>query len=60
MKETGPKVGCFAGFRHHHTATMSVHTHAYSYTLFESGIKTGLRTIGLCRKDRVLTIRKQQ
>ena len=49
----GPKVGCFAGFCHHHLMTMSMHMHAYCYLLFESGTKTGLRTITLCRKDRV-------
>ena len=40
-KETGPKVGRFAGFCHHCLATMSVHTHVYHYPLFESGKKTG-------------------
>ena len=54
MKETGPKVGCFAGFCHYRSMTMSVHTHAYHCTLFESGMKSGLRIIALCRKDRVL------
>ena len=28
--------------------------HAYRYPLFESGMKTGLLTIALCRKDTVL------
>ena len=37
MKETGPKVGCFAGFCHHRSTTMSAHTHVYCYSLFESG-----------------------
>ena len=41
MKETGPQVGCFAGFCHHHSTTMNAHMHAYRYTLFESGMKTG-------------------
>ena len=50
----GPKVGCFAGFCHHRLMTMSAQTHAYHYPLFESGTKTGLRAIVLCRKDRVL------
>ena len=45
MKETGSKVGCFAGFYHHHLMTMSTHTHAYPYPLFEGG---GLRMITLC------------
>ena len=42
-RETGPKVGCFVGFCHHRLImiTMSVHTHAYHYTSFESGTKTG-------------------
>ena len=50
----GPKVGCFAGFCHHHLTTMSAHTHVYRYPLVESGMKTGLRAITLCRKDRIL------
>ena len=50
----GPIVGCFAGFCHHRLTTMSTQTHAYYYPLFENGTKTGLRTITLCRKDRVL------
>ena len=50
----GPKAGCFAGFCHHYLTTMSAQTHAYCYPLFESGTKTGLRAIVLCRKDRVL------
>ena len=54
IKETGPKVDCFAGFCQHCLMTMSVQTHAYCYPLCESGTKTGLRTIALCRKDRVL------
>ena len=54
IKETGPKVGCFADFCHHRLMTMSAHTHEYRYPLFESGTKTGLRVIVLCRKDRVL------
>ena len=54
MKETGPKVGCFAGFCHHRLMTMSAHIHAYHCPLVESGMKTGLRAIALCRKDRVL------
>ena len=49
----GPKVSCFSGFCHH-SSTMSVHMHAYRYPLVESGMKTGLRAIALCRKDRVL------
>ena len=50
----GPKVGCFAGFYHHRLTTMSAHMHAYRYPLVESGMKTGLRAITLCRKDRIL------
>ena len=53
-KETGPKVGCFAGFCHHRLMAMSSHTHAYRYPLVESGTKIGLRAIALRRKDRVL------
>ena len=41
IKETGIKVSCFVGFCDHHLMTMSAHTHAYHYTLFESGTKTG-------------------
>ena len=50
----GLKVGCFAGFCHHRLTTMGVHMHACHYPLFEGEMKTGLRTITLCRKDRVL------
>ena len=50
----GPKVGCFAGFCHHHLTIMSAHTHVYPYPLVESGMKTGWRAITLCRKDRIL------
>ena len=54
-KRTGPKVGCFAGFFHHFCRPrVCAHTHGYRYSLFEIGTKTGLRTIALCRKDRVL------
>ena len=42
IKEMGSKVGCFAGFYHHPVTTISVHTHAYCYPLFESGTKTDL------------------
>ena len=54
IKETGLKVGCFAGFCHHHLTAMSSHVHAYRYPLVESGTKIGLRVIALRRKDRVL------
>ena len=54
IKETGPKVGCFAGFCDHRLTTINAHMHAYCYPLFGSGIKAGLRAITLCRKDRVL------
>ena len=54
IKETGRKVGCFAGFCHHRLMAMNVHTHVYHYPLVESGMKTGLRVIALCRKDGVL------
>ena len=50
-KETGPKVGCFAGFCHHCLVTTSAHMHVYSNPLFESGMKTGLLTFALRRKD---------
>ena len=49
-----PEVGCFSGFCHHRLTTMSAHTYAFCYPLVESGTKTGLRSIALCRKDRVL------
>ena len=42
IKETGPKVGCFALFCHHRLVTMSVRTHVHHYLLFESGMKIGL------------------
>ena len=51
IKETGPKVGCFSVFCDHRLMIMSDHTHVYRYPLFESGMKTGLKTITLCRKD---------
>ena len=54
IKEMGPKVGFFAGFCHRCLMAMSAHTRAYRYPLVESRTKTGLRTIALCRKDRVL------
>ena len=54
IKETGLKVGCFAGFCHHRLMAMSSHTHAYRYPLVESGMKIGLKAIALHRKDRVL------
>ena len=54
IKEMGPKVICFAGFCHHRLMTVNAHMHMYRYPLFESGMKTGLRTIALCRKDGVL------
>ena len=50
----GSKVSCFAGFCHHRWTTMSAHMHAYRYPLVESGTKTGLSVIALCRKDSVL------
>ena len=56
IKETGPKVGCFALFCHYCLVTMSVHTHTYHYPLFESGMKTGLCVIALCRKNIASTI----
>ena len=36
---------------------MSPHTHAYHYSLFESGMKTGL---SLCRKDIVLLHEREE
>ena len=56
----GPKVGCFAGFCHHHFMAMSSHMHAYRYSLVESEMKIGLRTIALRRKDRVLLSEHKQ
>ena len=35
----GSKVGCFAGFCHHHVTITSAYMHAYRYPLFESGTK---------------------
>ena len=35
IKETGRKVGCFAGFCHHCLTAMSAQAHAYRYPLFE-------------------------
>ena len=56
VKETSSKIGCLPGFIYHHLVIMSAHTHAHRYPLFESGTKTGLRTITLCRKDICSTI----
>ena len=53
-KEMGSKVDCFAGFYHHCLATISMPTHVNFYCLFKSGIKTGLWTTPLCRKDTTL------
>ena len=50
-KETGPKVGCFAGFHYHYLVITSAYMHVYCNLLFESGMKTGLLTFALCRKD---------
>ena len=56
-KRNRPKIGCFASFCHHCLIAMSAHIrsmHVYHHSLFESGMKTGLRMITLCKKDRVL------
>ena len=51
----GPKGGCFAGFCDHCCLmTMSAHTYVYCYPSFESGTKTHLRMIALCRKEGIL------
>ena len=39
INKMAPKVGCFACFHHHRLVTMSVHTHAHHYPLFESETK---------------------
>ena len=49
-KEMGSKVDCFAGFCQHCWVIMDVHTCTYCYPLFESGTKTGLWIIAICRK----------
>ena len=54
IKETGPKVGCFADLYHHRLTAMSSHTHVYRYPFVESEMKIDLRVIALRRKDRVL------
>ena len=36
------KVNPFAGFCHHRLVTTSAHMNAYCYSLFKSGMKTGL------------------
>ena len=41
--KTSSKVGCFAGFCHHRVTTMSAHTHAYFYPLFESDMSVNNR-----------------
>ena len=45
IKEMGLKLGCFTGFYHHPVTTMSAHTHAHRYPLFEIGTKTDPCTI---------------
>ena len=47
----GSKISCLAGFWYHHVTIMGAHMHAFCYPLFESGTRTGLKTITLCRKD---------
>ena len=59
-KETGPKIGCFAGFCNHHLATTSMHINVYCYPLFKSGIKTGLWTITVCTKDIALLCKNKE
>ena len=50
--ETGLKVGCFAGFQSPSFGDLEcTHEYMYHYALFESGMKTGLWRIALCRKD---------
>ena len=46
LKETGSKVGYFAGFCHHPVTTTSTHTHAYHYPLFEKQIREQLLYAG--------------
>ena len=50
INKTPPKVDCFSPS----LMTMSVLLHVYCYPLLGSGMKTGLWTITLCRKDIVL------
>ena len=52
--KTAPKVNYFCGFCNYRLVITSAHMHAYHYPLLESGMKTGLSTIALCRKDIVL------
>ena len=42
MKETAPKVGCFAYFCDHRLTTTSAYMHVYCYPVFESGMNTDL------------------
>ena len=41
-EETGLKDHCLVDFFHHLVMTMNVFTHAYHYSLFNSGTRTGL------------------
>ena len=41
-KKQAQKVNYFVGFCHDHLTTMSTHLQVYRYSLFESGMKTGL------------------
>ena len=51
----GPKVGYFAGFRHHRLVTMCAFMHVYRYLLFESEMKTGFeQLLYACKKDKAL------
>ena len=51
IKETGSKIGCFAGFCHHPVTITNAHMHAYRYPLFKSGTKTYVETITDARYD---------
>ena len=42
INEMDLKVGCFAGFCHHHSAITNACIHAYHSPLLESMIKSGL------------------
>ena len=45
----GLKVNCFIGFFQHPVMAKSAFTCVYRHPLFESGTKTGLRTIAVHR-----------
>ena len=59
-KRNGWKVGCLSGFCHHCLVIMSIHTHAYCYHLFESGMKIGCEQSLYVKDLRVLLCKHKE